>query len=52
MIGNITLIIFASPVYRFIPTFFEKDISTGIPTLTAEGWKAVEEELKRSDGEP
>jgi len=30
---------------EFIPRYFERDITSGIPTLTAEGWKAVEEEL-------
>lgn len=31
---------------RFIPQYFEKDISSGIPVLTSAGRKAVEEELK------
>ena len=31
---------------RFIPLYFEKDISSGIPTLTREGRKAVEDELR------
>ena len=35
-------------VPRFIPLYFDKDISTGIPTLTPEGRKAVEEELAES----
>lgn len=30
---------------RFIPVYFEPDISSGQPVLTAEGRKAVEEEL-------
>lgn len=30
---------------RFIPVYFQKDIDNGIPQLTAEGRKAVEEEL-------
>lgn len=33
---------------EFIPHYFEKDISSGVPTLTAEGWKALEEELQES----
>jgi len=37
---------------EFVPTYFEKDISSGIPTLTSEGLKAVEEEMKTSDGGP
>lgn len=32
-------------ISRFQPIFFEKDIDSGIPKLTAEGRKAVEEEL-------
>lgn len=31
---------------RFVPVFFESDISSGAPKLTAEGRKAVEEEVK------
>ena len=31
---------------RFVPKFFEKDITTGAPALTAEGRKAIEEELQ------
>ncbi|KAF8840063.1 hypothetical protein BDN67DRAFT_690098 [Paxillus ammoniavirescens] len=31
---------------EFIPRYFEKDISSGAPILTAEGRKAVEEELR------
>lgn len=38
--------------YRFVPTYFEKDISSGMPVLTAEGLKAIEEEMKTSDGAP
>ncbi|KAL5507138.1 hypothetical protein ACEPAH_6594 [Sanghuangporus vaninii] len=34
-----------------IPAFFEKDIDSGIPILTPEGQKALEEELKLIDGE-
>ncbi|KAI0747013.1 hypothetical protein C8Q80DRAFT_1178825 [Daedaleopsis nitida] len=30
----------------FVPKYFEKDISTGAPVLTAEGRKAIEEELR------
>ncbi|KAG1741546.1 uncharacterized protein EDB91DRAFT_1131081 [Suillus paluster] len=33
---------------QFIPQYFEKDISSGIPILTATGRKAVEEELNES----
>lgn len=35
---------------RHIPTYFEKDIESGIPKLTAEGEAALEEELKSTDG--
>jgi hypothetical protein len=35
-------------VPRFIPLYFEKDISSGVPTLTPEGRKAVEDELRES----
>jgi len=31
---------------EFVPRYFEKDIDPGFPTLTAEGRKAVSEELK------
>lgn len=34
---------------RFVPKYFENDIDSGIPILTAEGQKALEEEL-REDG--
>ncbi|KAK7047893.1 hypothetical protein VNI00_006221 [Paramarasmius palmivorus] len=34
---------------EFVPRFFEKDIDSGIPTLTEEGKKAVEEELKEKE---
>ncbi|KAH7882303.1 hypothetical protein F5I97DRAFT_343960 [Phlebopus sp. FC_14] len=30
----------------FIPRYFEENMSSGTPTLTADGWKAVEEELQ------
>ncbi|KIM71349.1 hypothetical protein PILCRDRAFT_17153 [Piloderma croceum F 1598] len=33
---------------EFIPLYFEKDISSGTPTLTREGLKAVEDELGES----
>jgi len=33
---------------EFIPVYFEKDIDAGIPRLTVEGRKAVEEELAES----
>lgn len=33
---------------EFIPHYFEKDISSGVPVLTAEGRKALEEELRES----
>jgi hypothetical protein len=35
-------------ISRFIPLYFEKDISSGTPTLTREGRKAVEDELGES----
>ncbi|KAF9003331.1 hypothetical protein BDQ17DRAFT_1356014 [Cyathus striatus] len=31
---------------EFVPRYFEKDISNGYPSLTPEGWKAVQEELE------
>ena len=31
---------------RFTPQYFEKDISTGVPKLTPEGLKVIEEELQ------
>ncbi|KAI6037614.1 hypothetical protein EDC04DRAFT_2129882 [Pisolithus marmoratus] len=34
--------------HEFIPHYFEKDISSGVPVLTAEGRKALEEELQES----
>lgn len=38
---------------QFIPQYFEQDISSGVPVLTAAGRKAVEEELKEcSDNWP
>ena len=36
-------------VRRFVPKFFEQDISTGIPVLTEEGRKAIEEELSETE---
>ncbi|KAH8116041.1 hypothetical protein DFH11DRAFT_1506631 [Phellopilus nigrolimitatus] len=36
---------------EFIPVFFERDIESGMPKLTPEGVKALEEELKTTDGE-
>jgi hypothetical protein len=39
--------------HRFIPQYFERDISSGVPILTAAGRKAVEEELNEcSDAWP
>lgn len=32
--------------FRFIPTYFDGNWVSGIPTLTEEGRKAVEEELR------
>ena len=37
---------------RFIPVYFEKDLDGGIPRLTADGSKAVEEELAESSPYP
>jgi hypothetical protein len=31
---------------RFVPRYFENDISKGYAKLTEEGWKAVQEELE------
>lgn len=39
-------------LHSFIPVFFEKDIDSGIPRLTAEGRKALEEELRTSEAGP
>ena len=33
-------------VHRFVPRYFEKDISKGFAELTPEGWKAVQEEIE------
>ncbi|KIK70294.1 hypothetical protein GYMLUDRAFT_53358 [Collybiopsis luxurians FD-317 M1] len=35
----------------FVPRYFEEDISSGVPSLTEEGRKVVEEELNERDGE-
>ncbi len=35
--------------FRFVPKFFEKDIQSGVPTLTQAGRAALEEELKYED---
>lgn len=32
-------------LHSFLPSYFEKDIDSGIPKLTAEGRQAVDEEL-------
>jgi hypothetical protein len=32
--------------FRFVPKYFEKDIQSGVPTLTQAGRVALEEELK------
>jgi hypothetical protein len=37
--------------FRFVPRYFEKDIQSGVPTLTQVGRDALEEELKYEDGE-
>jgi len=34
---------------RFVPRFFEKDIQSGMPTLTQAGRDALDEELKYED---
>lgn len=36
----------ADGAHRFVPVYFDKDISSGIPILTAEGRKAIDEEFK------
>ena len=33
-------------MHRFVPRYFEKDISKGFAELTVEGWKAVQEEIE------
>ena len=38
----------ALAISRFEPRYFEKNIESGIPILTMEGRKAVEEELRES----
>lgn len=35
--------------FRFVPKYFEKDIQSGVPTLTQAGRAALEEELKYED---
>ena len=37
--------LFTGGYRRFTPKYFDKDISTGLPTLTEEGRKALQEEL-------
>lgn len=37
---------------RFVPVYFEPDISSGQPVLTAEGRNAVEEELALAASSP
>jgi hypothetical protein len=34
---------------RFVPKYFEKDIQSGVPTLTQAGREALEEEVKFED---
>lgn len=43
---------FVCLLLRFIPVFFEKDIDSGIPRLTAEGRKALEDELRTTEAGP
>jgi hypothetical protein len=38
--------------HRFIPVYFERDISNGQPVLTAEGRRVVEEELALAASSP
>ena len=38
--------------YRFIPQYFESDIDSGIPVLTPEGKKALEEEFSEPGPHP
>ena len=33
-------------VHRFVPRYFEKDISKGFAELAPDGWKAVQEEIE------
>lgn len=35
--------------FRFVPKYFEKDIQSGVPTLTQAGRAALEDELKYED---
>jgi hypothetical protein len=37
---------------RFIPVYFGKEYDNGVPTLSAEGRKAIEEELKVVEAGP
>ena len=34
---------------RFVPRYFEKDIQSGVPTLTQAGRNALDEEVKYED---
>lgn len=36
-------------IYRFVPKYFEKDIQSGVPTLTQAGRVTLEAELKYED---
>jgi hypothetical protein len=36
-------------IFRFVPKYFEKDIQSGVPTLSQAGRVALEAELKYED---
>lgn len=43
---RIVLLICTVSMFRFVPKYFEKDIESGMPRLTEEGRRVVEEELR------
>ena len=43
------LIAWSFPFSRFVPKYFEKDITSGVPTLSQAGRVALEAELKYED---
>ena len=46
VLGKDTKLMLSPLVHRFVPRYFENDISKGFAELTAEGWKAVQEEIE------
>ena len=45
-LGEGTKLMLSPLVHRFVPRYFEKDISKGFAELTPDGWKAVQEEIE------